>query len=121
MKTLLGLLFGVALGVVAVLASMTFTSLEPFAPAIFVICATICLVVSYASSTTRVSAQRLFGLHGIVCIPAAASIWLASGNGGPHIGTAVAFAVMILMLGGVVSILIAFFLAKSARAASRSA
>lgn len=120
MKALLGLLFGVALGVVVVLAAMTFSSLKPFAPAIFVICATICLVASYASPTIRVSAQRLFGLYGIVCIPAAADIWLASGTGGPHIGTAVAFAVMILMFVGVVSLLIAFFLAKPARAASRS-
>lgn len=120
MKALLGLPFGIPLGVVVVLASMTFSSLKPFAPAIFIIYAMICLVASCASPTIRVSAQRLFGLYGIVCIPAAAAIWLASGTGGPHTGTAVAFAVMILMFVGVVSLLIAFFLAKPARAISRS-
>lgn len=119
MKALLGLLFGVALGVVVVLASMTLSSLKPFAPAIFVLCAMICMVASYVSPTVRVSAQRLFVLYGIACILAAAAIWPASGTGGPHMGTAVVSAVMILIFAGVVSLLVARSLAKPARAASR--
>jgi membrane-associated protease RseP (regulator of RpoE activity) len=120
MKTLLGLLFGIALGVVVVLASMTCSSLKSLAPAIFAICVIVCLAASYVSPTIRVSAQRLFGVYGIGCIPSAAAIWLSSGTSGPHVGIAIAFAVMILMFTGVISLLIAFFLAKPAHTTTRS-